>query len=908
MEVNMRKEQALLLLVVAIGAWMAIGYWNDTYRRRGIGKPAKPYEPTAAYMPFLADPKADPGLGKDVFLEPSETRPLPPANLPFPPLDALPPIAVPLPVGQQAGAYSALRVELETVVVAEGKGSEARAPATPVNSANGGQNTAGVSIQDPLSPEQLARRYDRLISTDGYNKRWGFFVGPDDLKYKLANSAGPYSEKISIRFRWIDERTGKQVGVANYPGNEVKQLELARTIKNVVECRDRKVPWTPTGLTQQVEFLRWMIEEGRREPWVFTKAMLRANKHIECAHYEVDAYRIKKRILRAKGDLEGEWELYQELPEKLVESAFRYQGMGELQAMLGLRKLAESNLRKAVELGPADPRTHGALTRFLLGEGHPGEAVIEADLAMRDRRRLEYPDERLELDRTVVGAHLAVGDVAGAKAALPANVPLEFTDQRRFLQACVDYADGDLKAARSDFEACAASGQVPDAAFGVAACQLRQGEVVAARDAFQLVAEQNPRLRHLALAGRGLALEHIRGEQAAALEALEAAQEANPQHPYVLYLLGRQRRRGGDLEGAVEVLKQALARRDDLKEALAELALSYQSIYHRDTDASALGHAVRYSDRLVASEAASLNGDHKPTVLYREMQGLFHFEAGDYRGARAAFEAGQQRSEFCKIGLAIVAYKQKRYAEARDILDDLTRHLPLRHPKRVFAEDLVARMDAHDNLEQVHDSFDGDHLPKSWHTEVEGSVHPQPRGGELRITGPLRGRAVVMAWRELPGTGRFVSLDLSLKSTGRPPAFVGLEINNLRRGRGAAQKDFVARFGFNEDGLPFLQIEDGRKPKPDEAEPVVFETATVHKDAMNHLRVEAVPQEGKEDSKTLHFRTFWNGELVHERKLRRLRRGSGGGTLNLELKVETRRRTEVDVAFDNFRLVQIRGD
>jgi len=393
------------------------------------------------------------------------------------------------------------------------------------------------------------------------------------------------------------------------------------------------------------------------------------------------------------------------------------------------------------------------------------------------------------------------------------------------------------------------------------------------------------------------------------LEALVTAREANPQHPYVLYLLGRQRRLGGDLDGAVLALKQALTRRDDFREALAELALAYERLYQRDTDASALTHAVRYVDRLVSLETAGL-GAEKVTPLYREMQGRFHFEAGDYRGARAAFDASQERSEFCKIGLAIVTYKQKQYEEARDLLTDLSRHLQLRHPMRLFAEDLVKRMNAHDNLEQVQVTFDGNRLPKSWHHHQEGQVTPFVRDGELRIDGDVLGsRGTVMAWRELPGTGRFVSLDLDFRSDRQNARFVGLEINNLRRTRGAAEPDFRARFGLDEDGVPFLQIEDGRNPKPEEAQPQVFQGAVVHRDRMNHLRLEAVPQEGNEDDKTLFLRAFWNGEKVHERKLRRLRRGrSGGGSLNLELKVETKGRTSVYAAFDNFRLVQLRSE
>ena len=136
-----------------------------------------------------------------------------------------------------------------------------------------------------------------------------------------------------------------------------------------------------------------------------------------------------------------------------------------------------------------------------------------------------------------------------------------------------------------------------------------------------------------------------------------------------------------------------------------------------------------------------------------------------------------------------------------------------------------------------------------------------------------------------------------------------MEINNLRRDqRGGRRQDFMAKFGLNQDGFLFLQIQDGRILKPEEAEPEIFKSAVVHKDRMNHLRLEAVPQKGDEDTRTLFLRAWWNDEKVHERKLKRLHRGgAGGGNLNLELKVESKGRTRVDVAFDDFRLVQLRG-
>ena len=89
MTVNMRKEQVLLLVVVLLGGWLAYGYWNDGYRRSRPRLSTLSYKASIPDAPFLANAKNDPGLGDDIFLEPSETRPLPPRDLPFPALDDL---------------------------------------------------------------------------------------------------------------------------------------------------------------------------------------------------------------------------------------------------------------------------------------------------------------------------------------------------------------------------------------------------------------------------------------------------------------------------------------------------------------------------------------------------------------------------------------------------------------------------------------------------------------------------------------------------------------------------------------------------------------------------------------------------------------------------------------------------
>ena len=82
---QLRKEQVLALLTLLVGAYVARGYLGGPPTFRRYSPKAAEYEakPVGAQQLVAADAAAP--KRRDPFTEPSETRPLPPRQLDFPP-------------------------------------------------------------------------------------------------------------------------------------------------------------------------------------------------------------------------------------------------------------------------------------------------------------------------------------------------------------------------------------------------------------------------------------------------------------------------------------------------------------------------------------------------------------------------------------------------------------------------------------------------------------------------------------------------------------------------------------------------------------------------------------------------------------------------------------------------------
>jgi tetratricopeptide (TPR) repeat protein len=925
--VSIRKEQGLLIVALAFGYWM----YSGLAPVKKAGKPRsqkREYVSPAGATPITVATTGPKNL-KELFVEPSESRPLPPRDdLPFLDVPALPVVLVPLEVGQQPKAYWELR---HPALKLQGGGGGA-ADASPAQdgaaqdgaakdgaakdgaakdgaeadganggaAADGGVAPRGVAPRGVATQSDPAKRYDRLELMDG-RKFWGLFLGEDKTKFRLASGKGTFTA-LTFKFQWINKDTGKTMSVRDIKGDDVAKLGLAKTLRNEVGMRMYKLQPSTTNVEKQRAFIQYLLGKARLEPWVYEKALARAHAYMKFSSPDEEGLLIKAQVLRAMGDLPGEYKLFRDLDDhkKLKGSSFQLRGLGMVEARLNLTKLAERHLRQAVAISkPIDPRNYAALATFLLDRGRADEAVEAGRMTLRFKtRRNPSPAEIVGFHRVGVRACLAVGDLTGATAAAASSVDANLQTLADYQEACVTYAKKEFATAEPLFQKVFNTGTMPDALLGLAACQLAKGDLEAGKANLEKLVDEQPRLRHLGLAGLGLAMSAGQGNDA--LEKIDAAIVTFPNHPYLLYLRGRQRRLNGDLDGAIEPLKKALRLHDDFLEALAELTVTHYELARRNRDAKSLISAIRYVDRLTHLDQLQGGQD----LLFLEMQGKIHYGARDLRGARAAFEKGKDQSNFCVIGLAMVEYAQKRQDLAEFRLRRLIRDLQQKDdPFRLHAEKLLELMVRHGNKEQVIDKFDRKELGKAY-TGVTGSGRKQLADGELRMPGKFNRSGLVVAKRAMAGPGRFVEISIEMKVGGNSAAnFAGIAIEIPARG--AATTRFRVRLGMDDRGKVLLERKDGRKA----IEPLRTDI-DVTRDEWHTLVLSVADPDDVDTKKTSRFlKVFFDGQPLHDPakpiKLLTLRRTDNKTTpFSTEMRAEGNDKFPVDIAFRNYRRIQ----
>ena len=107
----MRKEQVLLILVVLLAAYCSTGYFEVQPLRVSYNPDPIEVEPSAFQEASLVDGDAAEMARRNFFTEPSETQPLPPRELEFPPRPPLSLCGMPLdsrPMSTLTSAGSAI--------------------------------------------------------------------------------------------------------------------------------------------------------------------------------------------------------------------------------------------------------------------------------------------------------------------------------------------------------------------------------------------------------------------------------------------------------------------------------------------------------------------------------------------------------------------------------------------------------------------------------------------------------------------------------------------------------------------------------------------------------------------------------------------------------------------------------
>lgn len=899
---RMRREQALLVVVALLGLWIWASLERVDVGSR-VRARTKAYEPgpdprdRLVVAPVAADPAP---FARDPFREPSETSPLPPTELPLPALRPLPVVALPLRPGQHPSAYRQLRVEGGVVeehrFAAEAAAENGPGEASPDRAAEGSEGGDVVGDGDGAAggPDEL---YDKVVMRSG-NVLYGYVRNPD--RYAMVGK--PLLEQ-PIHLDVVRVKNGKIIGPATIEPDRVKEIVLAPTLRNRIELTKLRLGSGPGSVKDRRGFLEMLLREARQHEWVYHEAEQQADALIAILGDDEEGYRWKARVYREQGELGKEWQLYQQLPERLKKSSFYYRAVGSFEALLSLDADAEQHLQRAVEIAPNDPRSRLALARFLLDRGRAAEALPHAQGARRNVAALPTDAEVGEVFETLVAVHLALGrldDAARALAAMPSGEGTE--ELRDFLAGALAYARGDWTGAR---EALARASR-GEAALGVAACQVMEKAWDDARAALARVAADHPLLRHRALGALALLYERTKNPELALAEAEKAA-AAHGRAPWVLYVLGRERRRTGRLDAAVEALHKALAERDDFVEVYAELAAAHLELAATRSQpgeiAELLYAARRYVDRTVELDARG-----EPDVRYLELQGVIRYRGRELRGAREAFAAGADRSLFCRIGLAVVDYARGREDEARARLTDLRESLRSDDPYRKHVEDLLERIRDHAQKEQLRDVFDRPELGSAWHVEGNRSVRPHLADGRLVIRGELRAPDTpVVARRLQPVAGKLLRVEVTIQVSPRHDARYALLQLALPARRSEEAPMFRVRFGTR-DGKPYLRIEDGdrrsaRRPEDERKwEPVDLGAVVYSPGQEVRLALELAPRP-ESGGRAFVLRAYWNDVLVHERPIERLGARTRG-PLHVDLRVEGRPGSRADVSFDDFRLVR----
>jgi tetratricopeptide (TPR) repeat protein len=721
---------------------------------------------------------------------------------------------------------------------------------------------------------------------------WGEILNPNKVLLTRGSPEG------KIMLRWITPSSGTvRQEQLTLEGKEVKAVHLAKTLRNEVARRMLDVTDEVANLGTRTEMIDWLLEQATREGWAYEEAIKLAEGYAKISGKggdPIDGYRVVARVLRAAGRLNQEWQLYQTLPADVADTPFRWAGQGSIEALLGLDALAEQHLRQAIARGN-DPRAAVALADFLVSRGQAVAAVPIAQLAYKDRNVLTRPDEQLALKRCLIAVYLANGMLEDGR-----NVAGTLPNNALALRGAVAYAAGEAEFAAGQFRGAAENNDMPGlAALGSAACAARAGKWQEAASAFLALADRDPMLRARALGGVAFVLERT-GNYEAAASRLQDALVVDPTDAYLAYLRGRVLRLAGDLDGAAEQLGQALRKRDDLVEAMVELAETYLRIAERDEGRAieSLDRAKRYIDRCIALET-QWHG--QPTPRFLELQALVRWRNGDWRGARAAFLAAQQAgSTYGQVGLALVEYAQGRTDVARDQLADLDKR-PLGDPFRDYGTKTLALINDHAEKVEIRDDFERDEIGDRWKvfSTSRTALRPTLDGGRLAVRAKVESQDAT-ARRVLEAAGDFVAAEVIFER-GRPDESdrAGLRLVVGREDKNPEFQAFLGYTALANGVVPALQIQDGNKASATPQEAAKFEPrplAVASTSGPQHLLLELLPDGGD----GLLLRASWNNRVVGEEKITRVRRGTRL-PMNVDLHVAGRH-GQVNVTFDKFRL------
>ena len=901
----LRKEQVLLLAAIAVGALIYKNGMDEGWRAPSLSPQSKKLDERATPNAPLLTTAASSPSARRFFREPSETQPLPPRALPFPAMESLALVALPLDPGPDLARADLLLipgaategVTLDAGTAADGASAGDKADAAAQEAAQKG------AVQETREQKKARyrRQYDQVWLSGQSEEHFGILRAPGHDVFDLEGRDAAKLEGVVVHmleFSIADEKVKPPESTfGNDERIRVTKVKLADTLKNKVARAVRAVPADAAHALDRDKLIDQLLLWARDDAWVFDVALEQADV-LAKTEAGLAAVRAKARVLRVKGDYASELALYESLPDSGPMASFRFEGLGILQSRLGLHAAAESSLRRAMELAPTDARPHAALAAYLRQRGLPRDAYEMAQRAVARLGSVSDALERMRVIQVSIAGLLGMGDLDAARDALskfgsyPAgSLPAAAA---AYLRACIDYSAGQLPAAKDGFRNAAVGGFGAASQLGLAACQVRLGEWADAKAGFDGVVADAPLLRHQALAGLSLLYLRIGQYESAATQA-DRALEADPTYAYALYLKARALAGMGQPGNALESLAATLRLRDDFVPALAEVTEQRMRML-RDGDASEQAQnalaAVRYADRAVALSP-------QKSVMLCERQGLAHYAAADLRRARAAFADARDAAAddagrlFAQAAIAVVDYAMEHVDEARPQLERLQNDLNKDHPMQTWASETLMRIDDHAQKEQLDDRFERSEVGNVWRLERDGALGAAVEQNRMRFAGKFSKATEVSATRigAVNKGGKFLAVGVQMELL--PPhtaqdTFAGLRIQS--RSSGGAS-DFTAQVGLR-DGKPYFYVKEGKADAAQAAPGAALAAAGPHRFELRVL-------DRGENLFTLVC--VMDGMELHRQDLTLLR-AADQKELETTLFVSGRSGSASDVAFDEYHL------
>ncbi len=907
---GLNKEKVLLLATLVLCGGLFLLHTGGAPPSARVRKAREKKLPSLGLPPALFPlPPGKGKKGRDIFLRPSESEPLPPLALAPPPRDPLP-IVAPVPVpGPGPEGYQVLLVSgsVHTAKTQPGTETQGEAKAAGERKAEGqppGESPPGAEASQAPAPagetppeqEKWKKQYDWIQTRS--ETIYGFITNPDRFDLKV-----PLPPGKEIKIQAVSPATGKSIGLESIPGKVVLAFGLADTVPNWIELKKRTLHRGKAFAKERRAFIEELLQKAEEHPEALAEARRQAEILAQDAPEDSRTWMLTARIYAKAGELEKEYLLYKKLlaDPSFQNLAFVHLGLARIYARLTLYDAAEAEFKRACSLERSNWEVLLGTGTFLLDRGRAAEALpflrkavqfAPSDAAKRFQCRYQAARALLALGRL---------DEASREVETARNAGFQspYLDLLQGILLLCSGKPGDaLTPLGAAFQALPGRAE-PGLALGIAQGLL--GKYDQARATLEAAGARDPLVRPRA-EGALAWFQRKEGSPSDALDTVGKALQEAPDDPFLLYLSARLQRENGDPEGARVPLSDLLARYQAVPAFLVEFALVEME-----------NQNLRKAQELV-ERALEGAGPSAPPV-WLDLKGDILLLLHRLNEAYDTFllSKKQNRSPHARMGLAQVAYYKGDIQECLDILQGILNDYPAKSFWAEKAGALRARIAYHAQLEQVVDDFQRARLGAGrWRSLRQARAVPRIQEGWLVLQGTLdreRNRKPLAVVRENLAPGRFVSVGVDCKILpGNQCDRVGLRLGVARTlGRGFRKEldPEVSVYWDSERGTGVTLIRGNGVTEEKDRKPTPVPPGAWKEGEAVRLRIEyGAGPGGSPPGRTgiPKVRIYVGDTLVRELPLPGL--GRSRGDLEVFLFAEGRPGENVQAAFDNFRLVR----